>query len=170
MKTLSGMKTLFGPDQPRELIVRRAVVAVVAGALFLLLIAVPTALIDTPWFGREIPPTWWSWPSVVISSVLAGLLAATYVASPDRDALSSDTAETVPRQGIAGGTLMFFAVGCPVCNKLVLLMLGSAGAMTWWAPVQPFLVFASVAALLWALRTRLVNQLECSLPAARVGS
>ena len=59
--------------------IHRAVVAVVAASAFLVVIAVPTDLIDTPWFSREIPPTWWSWPSMVVTAVLAGLLAATYV-------------------------------------------------------------------------------------------
>ncbi len=52
---------------------RAAAVAVLASAGFLLVVAVPTDLIDTPWFMREIPPTWWAWPSLVVSSVLGGL-------------------------------------------------------------------------------------------------
>ena len=36
------------------------------------------------------------------------------------------------------------AVGCPVCNKLVLLALGASGAVSWFAPIQPFLAIASV--------------------------
>lgn len=73
------------------------------------------------------------------------------------------------RHGIAGGLLTFFAVGCPVCNKLVLIALGSAGAMTWFAPLQPLLVVAGIAALGWALRTRIVGQRECPVDAARSG-
>ena len=60
-------------------------------------------------------------------------------------------------------------VGCPVCNKLVLIALGSAGAMTWFAPLQPLLVVAGIAALGWALRTRIVGQRECPVDAARSG-
>ena len=65
--------------------------------------------------------------------------------------------------------MTFFAVGCPVCNKLVLIALGSAGAMTWFAPLQPLLVVAGIAALGWALRTRIVGQRECPVDAARSG-
>lgn len=39
---------------------RRWLVAAVAGVSYALLVAVPTDLVDTPLFGREIPPTWWS--------------------------------------------------------------------------------------------------------------
>jgi hypothetical protein len=69
------------------------------------------------------------------------------------------------RGDLAGGLLTYFAVGCPVCNKLVLLALGSAGAMTWFEPFQPVLQVAAVVLLLWALRSRLRGELSCPAPA-----
>lgn len=140
---------------------RRWLVAAGTAVATALFIAIPTDLIDNPVFGREIPPTWWAWPSLVVSSVLAGLLAATYVASPvDPDAPG---AERSRRRGLAGGLLTFFAVGCPVCNKLVLLALGSAGALTWFEPVQPLLQVAAVGLLAWALLVRLRGERSCRL-------
>jgi hypothetical protein len=53
-----------------------------------------------------------------------------------------------------------------VCNKLVLLTLGTSGAMTWFAPVQPFLAVASVALMAWALRIRLRGMASCAVPAS----
>lgn len=136
---------------------RRWLVALVAATAFALVVAVPTALIETPVFGREIPPTWWAWPSLLVSSLLAGLLVATYVRAPDQPDRAASR-----RGGWAGGLLTFFAVGCPVCNKLVLLALGSAGAMTWFEPFQPVLQGLAVLLLLWALRSRLLGELSCS--------
>ncbi|MBG6214020.1 hypothetical protein RCH23_001942 [Cryobacterium sp. CAN_C3] len=68
---------------------RRWWVAVATALFTVVFIAIPTDLIDTPLFSREIPPTvwswsWsWSWPVLVLSAVLAGLVTATYVAHPD---------------------------------------------------------------------------------------
>ena len=139
---------------------RRWSAALAAGLLYTVVVGVPTDLVPNPIFGREIPPTWWSWPSLAISAVLAGVLAATYVdVPPAPQSVDSDT-----RRGIAGGALTFFAVGCPVCNKFVLLALGSAGAVTWFEPVQPLLQLAAVGLLVWALDTRLANQLACPTP------
>ncbi len=135
---------------------RRWPAAAGAAVAFALLVAVPTDLIDTPVFGREIPPTWWAWPSVVASSVLGGLLVATYVAAPDRPESRASR-----RGGWVGGCLTYFAVGCPVCNKLVLLALGSAGALTWFEPVQPVLQVLALTLLAWALRRRLLGELSC---------
>jgi hypothetical protein len=138
---------------------RRWGAALLATGAYVLLIGIPTDLIDTPVFSREIPPTWWSWPALLLSSVLAGLLTATYVRTPD-DAQP----DRASRQGMAGGLLTLFAVGCPVCNKLVLVALGSAGAMTWFEPVQPVLQVLAVAILVWALQLRLRNATSCSVP------
>lgn len=156
MGSLSTLSLLRGWAPRRWLV---AAGTAVATALF---IAIPTDLIDNPVFGREIPPTWWAWPSLVVSSVLAGLLAATYVASP----LAADApgAERSTRRGLAGGLLTFFAVGCPVCNKLVLIALGYAGAMTWFQPVQPLLQVLAVALLAAALWQRLRGERACSVP------
>lgn len=142
---------------------RRWIAALVAGIGFALVVAIPTDLIDTPFFGREVPPTWWAWPSLVVSSTLAGLLVATYVASGDVGDTDGDDAthDAASRGGWIGAVLTFFAVGCPVCNKLVLVALGSAGAMTWFEPVQPVIQFAAIALLLWALYRRLQGENHC---------
>ncbi|RIK16190.1 MAG: hypothetical protein DCC50_05775 [Acidobacteria bacterium] len=144
---------------------RRWLVAAATAAGMVVLVAVPTDLIPNPVFGRDVPPTWWAWPSLVLSSVLAGLLAATYVASPVQ--ADSAAAQGPSRRGLAGGLLTFFAVGCPVCNKLVLLALGYAGAMTWFQPVQPFLQALAVALLAAALWQRLRGELACPAPIRR---
>ncbi|WP_199907401.1 hypothetical protein [Nocardioides terrigena] len=135
---------------------RRWLVALAATAVFVLLVAVPTDLVDTPVFGREIPPTWWAWPALLVSSLLGGLLTATYVRAPSQPDRASSR-----RGGWVGGLLTYFAVGCPVCNKLVLLALGSAGAITWFEPFQPVLQGVAVLVLLWALRSRLLGELSC---------
>jgi hypothetical protein len=88
--------------------------------------------------------------------VLGGLLVATYVQAPAQ----SDRASS-RRGGWLGGLLTYFAVGCPVCNKLVLLALGSAGAITWFEPFQPVLQAMAILILLWALRSRLLGELSC---------
>lgn len=137
---------------------RRWLVAAATTVLYALLVAVPTALLDTPLFWREVPPTWWSWPALVASSALAGVLTASYVAAGGP---VSDAEDRPRRGGLVGGVLTYFAVGCPVCNKLVLLALGSAGAMTWFEPVQPVLQVVALAVLLWALRVRLRGEIAC---------
>lgn len=139
----------------------RWLVAAGSALLGVLVVGVPTDLIDTPLFGRQVPPTWWSWPALLVSAVLGGLLAASYVRD-GHDGVPVPDAERADRTwGSAGGVLTFFAVGCPVCNKIVLLALGTSGALAWFAPVQPLISVLAVALLGWALRRRLRGQLAC---------
>ncbi|GAB3261666.1 hypothetical protein GCM10027425_25200 [Alteromonas gracilis] len=121
-----------------------------------LFVALGTAMIPNPVIVREIAPTWWSVPVLVVTAALSGLLFATYVRVPG---LEPD--ERTSRRGMAGGMLTFFAVGCPVCNKLVLLALGYSGAITWFAPVQPLLGVGAVVLLAWAVRSRLQGEVAC---------
>ncbi|WP_198961584.1 hypothetical protein [Pseudonocardia sp. MH-G8] len=116
------------------------------------LIAVPTAVLPSPWFWREISTPGGAYPVLGLVSILSGLVAATYVRAPQGPG---------GRRASAGAMLGFFAVGCPVCNKLVLLVLGYTGAMTWFEPVQPFLAVLAVIGLAAALRARLRSALAC---------
>jgi hypothetical protein len=64
-----------------------------------------------------------------------------------------------------GGFLAYLAIGCPTCNKVALLALGSSGAINWFAPLQPWLAAVSILALAYALRRRLAGERACPLPA-----
>jgi H+/Cl- antiporter ClcA len=148
-------------DWPR----RRWAIAALSGVAVAVLVALPTAVIPNPVFGRAVAVTWWSYPVVVITGVLGGLLFATYVRNteaPEQFA-SKDELDGASKLGMAGTLISFFAVGCPVCNKLVLLALGATGAVTWFAPVQPFLALASIVLMVVALRIRLANEVSCRI-------
>ncbi len=129
-----------------------------------LLIAVPTDLIDNPVFGRDVPPTWWSQPVLIATAILSGLLAATYVASPE-----GRPRDREGKLGAAGAFAAYFAVGCPVCNKLALLALGYSGALRWFGPVQPYLGLIAVGLLAWALIVRVRREDSCTMPGKPLG-
>lgn len=139
---------------------RRWLAAAGAALATALAIGVPTAMIPAPFFGRQIPPTAWSWPVLVVTSVLSGLLLATYIREPGVAAQTTG----LNRTGTVGGFLAYLAVGCPVCNKLALIALGYAGALQWFAPAQPFLAAAGIVLLAWALRARLRGEIACPVP------
>jgi hypothetical protein len=140
---------------------RRWTTALVGAVATALLLGLPTDVIPNPVFGRPVPVTWWSYPVLAVSAVLGGLLLATYVREP-----GTDVDERPARVGGVGGALSFFAIGCPVCNKLVVLALGTVGARQWFEPVQPLLAAASVVLIAVALRARLRNAVSCPVPRA----
>ena len=138
---------------------RRVVVGALAAVMVALLIGIPTGILETSWYTRMTPVLWWNYPVWLLSSVLSGALAATYV-----------RAASVPVPATEGGgktfvgtMLSLFAVGCPICNKLVVLALGVSGALSWFAPIQPLLAIASLGLLVYALRARRRTAVACRL-------
>ena len=130
----------------------RATGAGTAGAA---LIAVPTDLVDTPWFTRMTPTWWWDYVLAVAAVVLVVVLAGLGVRrGPSRCRTVQDNPVRVgsaPWAGVAGVAL---AVACPVCNKIVIALLGVSGALELWAPVQPAVGAAVVLLLGFAVALR----------------
>ncbi|MGI8712205.1 MAG: hypothetical protein ACR2NR_03285 [Solirubrobacteraceae bacterium] len=56
------------------------------------------------------------------------------------------------------------AVGCPICNKVVVAAIGVTGALSYWAPLQPVLGVASILVLLGGLLVRLRGEVACPVP------
>lgn len=146
---------------------RRYLVAAAVAAGFGTLLGISTVLIPNPMFTREIGAVWWNYPVWALTSVGAGLLAATYlrVSGTDTGELADTTDRRTTRMGIVGGVLSWFAVGCPVCNKIALLALGYSGAMTWFAPAQPVLALLALLLTGVALVSRLSGQVACPVEA-----
>ena len=145
--------------------VRRWAAAAGGAIVTALAIGLPTEIVPNPWFTRMIPVEWWNVPVWLATAVLAGLLVATYVRDDRTDAVT-DGPDTASTRGGIGGVLAFFAVGCPVCNKLVVLALGTSGAMSWFAPAQPVLALAALVLLAVALRGRLRGERACDVTVA----
>ncbi|RBM15271.1 hypothetical protein DI005_28545 [Prauserella sp. PE36] len=111
---------------------------ILAATLSAAVVGVPTDVIDTLWFTRMTPVRWWEYPVLTLTAVLTGLWFA----------IVREAIDERGRSGVLGSSLLSaFAVGCPLCNKIVLGMLGVSGALGVWAPIQPALAGMSVAAL-----------------------
>jgi hypothetical protein len=130
-------------------------IAGLAGVATYFLLGIPTDVVNNRVFGRSIESTPWSMPVLIATAVLSGLLAATYV--------GVSVFDSTAKMGTIGGALSFFAIGCPVCNKLVLIALGTTGAINYFGPIQPYLAFAGIVLLTWAFLRRLKNMATCAL-------
>jgi hypothetical protein len=144
---------------------RRVVMGALAAVVIALLIGIPTGILETPWYTRMTPVLWWNYPVWLLSSVLSGALAATYVRDASVPVLATEGGKT-----LTGTMLSLFAVGCPICNKLVVLALGVSGALSWFAPIQPLLAIASLGLLVYALGARRRTAADCRLRASRSGA
>jgi hypothetical protein len=131
---------------------------------------VATAIIPNPVFGRGVPPEAFAVVVWLASAPLIGVVMATYFAPiPASHPVLLDNVRrlasaepSLRRDGTAlgsiGGSAAFLAIGCPTCNKIALLLMGSSGATSVFAPIQPLIGALSLAllavTLIWRLRLR----------------
>jgi hypothetical protein len=152
--------------------VRRWLVAAAVAAGTYLFFGLTTAVLSNPVFGRSIEPTAWSPNVLVATAILTGLLTATYVRNDGPAPIRLEPADVSPgersaRVGMVGSLLAYLAIGCPVCNKLALILLGTTGAVNVFAPIQPYLGAIGLALLAIALVVRLRGEVSCATLALR---
>ncbi|MDN5758188.1 MAG: hypothetical protein L0H59_06585 [Tomitella sp.] len=135
--------------------------AAAAGIVTVIVIGVPTDIIANPMFSREIPVRWWEYPVLAMTCLLTAAWFGIQTARPEDERSGSKGA-------MGGAALALFAVGCPVCNKVVLLAIGTSGALGFWAPLQPFLAVVSLLLLAAAVAYRWRRR-DCG-PACAVSS
>ncbi|MDG2262724.1 MAG: hypothetical protein P8N50_10335 [Actinomycetota bacterium] len=133
--------------------------AVGVAALTWLVLGIPSDIVPNPIFGRPIPVRAIDHVILTVSALLTGLVFG--LRSP-----SNELTDAEERPLFAGGILTFFAVGCPVCNRFVVSLLGTSGALNWFRPIQPVLGLAAVGLLVVAIRRRLADLADprCSVP------
>lgn len=133
---------------------RRQWVAAAAGALATALVTgLPTDIVPNSFYRRMTPILWWNYPVWAVTALLAGLVLATYV----RRAPSGPVAGA----SVGGGVMSFLAVGCPICNKVVIWLIGVSGAFSLFAPLQPVLAVSGLALLSVSLVVRLRQLARC---------
>ncbi len=139
---------------------RACLYALGAGIAALLVIGLPSAVIPNAFFTRMIPTRPQDYLLLGITVLMTAALGATY---------AFPAACSVRGRLTAGGFLSFLAVGCPVCNKVVVLLLGMGGALTYFQPIQPLLGLVSIALLGFGfyLRVRAVRVALGSSPGGR---
>lgn len=133
--------------------------AVPYGIIAALFIGIPSDIIDTPIFGRPVELRTIDYVIWIITSALIGLVLAIRLPKSHREEEENSDLRTA-----WGGFISFLAVGCPVCNQLVVAAIGTSGALSWWAPVQPVVGAFAIGFVLWALRTRLATYQLASCP------
>ena len=129
-----------------------------AGFGALVLIGGTTAIFQNDLFQRMTPVRPQDYVIWLITGLLVGLIAGTFVLS---------SAGEQAGKAVAGGFFADVAVGCPVCNKVVVAVIGSSGALTFFGPLQIFIGIGSLALLAVALllRARTLTGV-CPLPLA----
>ena len=123
-----------------------------------LIIGVSTDVIPNGLFSRQIPVRPFDVVVLVVLSLLTGALAATY-------GLAAPSGVANQRVGVGAGFLGWFAISCPVCNKIVVALIGVSGATGVVEPLQPALgaLAVALAAAALAARVRAIRRGACAM-------
>lgn len=108
-----------------------------------LAIAVPARLVPNTLFARMTPTRPQDYVFWILGAALTGAVLSLRRVGANRDV-----------RAVSGGLATFVAVGCPVCNKLVVALVGVGGATTVFAPMQPAIGIGALVLLAWALRAQ----------------
>jgi hypothetical protein len=152
--TLAQLRS-FSPRQWRV----AAVVSVAA------LIAIGTVGQTLPWAspGRVYKIEWWNWATLIASSLLGGLIAATFLTPAGR------RVRAAAGSGLTG-TGAAIVMACPVCSPLAIPLLGAGGVLAFFRGDRGWLALASVLILGVTLLMRLRAATGCAVrPPASLG-
>jgi len=105
-------------------------IALLAFAGFVLLFGIPTALIPTPWFIRMIQARFIDYVFLIVNSALIGAYIGLHMYEKHERNKRGDVLATT------GSVANIFAVGCPICNKLLVVLLGTSVVMTYFEPMR----------------------------------
>lgn len=135
--------------------------AVAVAVVVYLAIGIPTDVVPNPVFGRPtVDVRWWDPLVLAASALLMGLVIAI---RPDD--VGVETSSSTERTTLVGGIGSLLAVGCPTCNQVVVAVLGTSGALSFFQPVQPWLGVASLGLLTWLVRRRVddLRRTDCPI-------
>ncbi len=121
--------------------------AAVAGAMFVFLGTV-AALWANPFFVRMTPAGGFEVSLLLLQSALAGV----YVGLPP--------SSCGKRTAGAGAIIGFLGIACPVCNKLLVLLIGSALLLEYFEPVRLYVALGGALLLALAVWLKLARP-EC---------
>lgn len=115
---------------------------------FFILFGIVTDLIQNKFFIRMTNITISDYVFLTLTSVLLG----TYVSFYRYGKKHSNKACTAATY--SGGFFGFLGFGCPVCNKIIVLLLGVTGVLTYIEPYRPFIGSAGIGLMGYAVYSK----------------
>jgi hypothetical protein len=145
-----------------KVIVKYTLIGLGVSLAALLVFGIPTSLIPNPIFSRMIPSLPLDYVFLIITSLLVGAYAALHFygkqAAPFKKA-----EKATAYSGLLGSIVAF---GCPLCNKVFVMALGSSTILNYIEPYRPIIGTVGAAAMGLAVfvKGKTVRDGACLLP------
>ena len=122
--------------------------ASVFSIIFFVVFGVVTVLIPNKFFARMATVTTLDYIFLIVISLLLGTYISFYQYQKTHRSKNFGVAAT------SGGVFGFLGFGCSVCNKILILLLGVAGVLTYVEPYRPLIGSTGVLLLGYAVYTK----------------
>lgn len=122
---------------------------------FVLLFGIPTALIPTPWFSRMIPARTLDYVFLLLNSGLIGAYIGVHAYEKHERSKRGDVLATT------ASLTNILAVGCPICNKILVALIGASAIMTYIEPARVWFGIVSAGLVGVALFLKIKNLRSC---------
>lgn len=131
--------------------IKYALIAIGMSIVFFIIMGIPTALVPNPLiqYTRMIEATGLDYFFLATTSIMLAALISLK--------LYFKSEKQVGAKELAGGGAGFIAFSCPICNVLLVALLGGATIMTFIEPLRPILGMVSIAILGYLI----YNTLQC---------
>ncbi len=108
--------------------------AILFSILFFVIFGVVTVLIPNKFFDRMSPINYLDYIFLTLTSILLGLYVSLYIYQKRERLNKKCTASAV-----GGGFFGFTGFACSICDKILVLLLGVGGVLTYVEPYRPFI-------------------------------
>lgn len=116
--------------------------------VFFLVFGILTVLIPNKFFARMTSVTYLDYIILVFTSILLGTYVSFYIYQ------KKSMNKTCTAAAYSGGIGGFLGFGCPVCNKILVLLLGITGVLTYIEPYRPFIGFAGIGLMSYSVYSK----------------
>lgn len=125
--------------------------AVIFSFLFFIVFGIVTVLIPNKFFARMTPINSLDYIFLSITSILLGLYMSLHIYQ------KKHRNKKCTASAYSGGVFGFLGFGCSVCNKILILLLGVAGVMTYVEPYRPFIGSIGVILMGYAVYAKMIS-------------
>jgi uncharacterized membrane protein len=122
--------------------------AFIYSAGIFVIFGIVTVLIPNKFFLRMTPVTYLDYLFLIFTSILLGVYIAFTIYQKKHNRKLCTTA------AYSGGVFGFLGFGCSICNKILILLLGVAGVLTYIEPYRPFIGFAGIGLMSYAVYSK----------------
>jgi hypothetical protein len=129
--------------------VKSALIGVAASVLLFLVFGIPTDLVPNRFYTRMLPASILDYVFLVATSVMLGGYIGLHFYRKSSRGAKGDLA------AMGGGVTGLFAFGCPICNAVLVSLVGTGALLTYYEPVRPAMGVLGVGILGTALYLKL---------------